>query len=82
MKIVDFNPFCPITDSPLFTWSELKEIIDRNEQGKGPVFRIVSDPVGIVPSSLDTARLPKVIINVSQTLLFDYDVVLTRTGRN
>lgn len=66
MKIIDFNPFCPITDSPLFTWAELKEIIDSNGQlEKVPAFRIISDPVGIIPSSLNTARLPKVEISLN-----------------
>ena len=59
MELVDFNPFCPMTDSLLFTWTEIRELVDRPQSGV-PVLKIVSDPAGIQPSSLHSYRVPMV----------------------
>ena len=63
--LVDFNPYCPMTDSLLFSWEELtsdeflSQTNDVTLNNYHPVFRLV-DNVRIQPSDLQSLKLPLV----------------------
>lgn len=56
--MVDFNPFNHTTDSLLFNWDELNEMIPECI----PQLRLVDNSTAIQPSHVIASRLPKVIL--------------------
>ncbi|KAL5517345.1 hypothetical protein EMCRGX_G002879 [Ephydatia muelleri] len=69
VRLMDFNPFCPMTDPLLFTWEELARL-----DTELPVVRVVESPGVMRPSDLYQCRLPKVVLqtplNTKQWRLF------------
>ena len=61
IQLVDFNPFCPMTDGLLFSWNELVKGTICND-GEAPVIRVVEGKPGVQPHDLHTSRLPKVTL--------------------
>ncbi len=64
--LVDFNPYCPMTDPLLFTWEQLTSgaVAAMAAQEQLPVLRLV-DGMSIQPSDLHTHRLPQDIIDLT-----------------
>ncbi|XP_064400043.1 cell division cycle protein 123 homolog [Halichondria panicea] len=64
--LVDFNPYCSMTDPLLFSWEELTSgaVTAMAAQEQLPVLRLV-DGVSIQPSDLQTHRLPQDIIDLT-----------------
>lgn len=62
-KLIDFNPFGPLTDPLLFTWTELEECYPENH-AEG-ILRVMSNANGIQPSSMMSYQMPKDMIDLS-----------------
>ena len=63
VRLVDFNPFCPRTDSLLFSWDELASGCVTGEgdaPGNNPVIRVVQDEASIQPHDLQECPYPQV----------------------
>ena len=63
--LLDFNPFCEMTDALLFTWEELRCGSVGGGEGEGPSghtpeLRVVEFGSTIRPSDLSSSRVPKV----------------------
>ena len=63
--LLDFNPFCEMTDALLFTWEELRGGSVGGGEGEGPddhspELRVVEYGSRIRPSDLTASRVPKV----------------------
>ena len=63
--LLDFNPFCEMTDALLFTWEELQCGSVGGGEGEGPgdhspELRVVECGSRIRPSDLAASRVPKV----------------------
>lgn len=54
VRLMDFNPFCPMTDPLLFSWEELVTL-DTHP----PLMKVVESPGVVQPSDLYQCRLPK-----------------------
>ena len=66
VRLVDFNPFGPTTDSLLFDWDELKEehaLLNREENGFH--FRYIENDAGIQPSGLRHYSIPTDFVDLS-----------------
>jgi len=55
VKLVDFNPFSPVTDSHLFDWDELKQMQPVNQVD----FRYIESEMGIQPDGLQRYGRPQ-----------------------
>lgn len=58
--LVDFNPFCRVTDPLLFTWDELQTVSEG-----GAVLRVVEDPGNIKGHPHAANRIPQDIVSVN-----------------
>ena len=64
--LVDFNPFGPVTDSILFTWDELHQLVPQNIDGNSEdIFAIVTKDSGIQPSQFMSYAMPKDMVDLS-----------------
>lgn len=59
--LVDFNPFCRVTDPLLFSWEELCGI----SPGSQPVFKVVESQDSIKGHPYGANRVPQDIMNIS-----------------
>ena len=66
VRLVDFNPFGPTTDSLLFDWDELKgEHALQNTEENGFHFRFIENDAGIQPSGLRHYSIPTDFVDLS-----------------
>ena len=76
--IVDFNPFCPVTDGLLFEWSELlNESSDQSVENL-PDFRVLTSQPGVTPSVKSSFGVPEDILDISSAADIDKFVRLFR----
>jgi hypothetical protein len=68
IRLVDFNPFCPRTDSLLFSWEELASGVIAGNGGApviSPVMRLVGDTASIQPHSLRDCQFPQDLLDLA-----------------
>ena len=68
--LLDFNPFCEMTDALLFTWEELRRGSVGGGEGEGSgdhssKLRVVECGSRIRPSDLTSSRVPKVRLHMT-----------------
>jgi len=61
---VDFGPFGPTTDAPLFDWDQLTALVEANETADVH-FRYVRDDAGIQPNGLRHYSLPLDMVDLA-----------------
>lgn len=59
--LIDFNPFCRVTDPLLFTWPELCDI----QPGTPPHFRVVESQDGVKSHPYAASRVPQDISQIN-----------------
>ena len=64
IKLVDFNPFGPTTDTVLVDWNELEQMIPSSDRLQID-FRFVQNQCGIRPNSLHQYSVPKDILDLA-----------------
>lgn len=64
IKLVDFNPFGPTTDTVLVDWNELEQMIPSSDRHQID-FRFVQNQCGIRPNSLHQYSVPKDILDLA-----------------
>ncbi|KNC75615.1 hypothetical protein SARC_11863, partial [Sphaeroforma arctica JP610] len=63
VRLIDFNPFGPLTDSLMFDWQELSD--PHRETQDSTELRIIMAPKGVRQSTLSYARVPREIVDMS-----------------
>merc|ERR1719219_2240231 len=63
VKLVDFNPFGPTTDTHFFDWGYFEDMEAGAENDV--VFRFIETSTGIIPSDLRQYSLPKDIVDLA-----------------
>eukprot|EP01083_Nonionella_stella_P000425 1223_1 len=77
--IVDFNPFCPVTDGLLFDWEDLtKSRQPRTESRSLPEFRVLTSRPPVKPSEKSSFGVPEDILEISSAADIDKFVRLFR----
>ena len=64
IKLVDFNPFGPTTDTALVDWNELSQMLPSSDRYQID-FRYVQSQCGIRPNSLHQYSVPKDIVDLA-----------------
>jgi len=79
--ILDFNPFGEVTDALLYTWDELLNLQSANNFTlESFEFLIIENAQGIRPGLAMSSRLPKDMIDLSNTLAIENFVNLMKDG--